>query len=293
MTAPVPATVIVPTVGRPALADAVGSIARCDPPPAQLLVVDQSESDAVATALAAAGVTATVVPMRRAGIAAAMNRGLRAAAHDHVLVTHDDCRVAPDWVGVGTSLLAVEPEALWTGRVLPDVRPGQDPARVPSTIADAVPRRYEGAPFAGVLYPANMVVSRDAALALGGFDERFVLAAEDNDFCLRWTDAGAAVCFEPRLTVWHGDWRSPEELTAVYRQYQLAQGQLLAKYLRLRHPQARRLVTDTVRWVAAGTVRRLAGRRGPDETAAAMTHIPYGILRTWRQMRPVRDRWVQ
>ncbi len=284
-----PVTVIVPTVGREGmLADALASIAACDPQPAELLVVDQSERGAAEEAARGLDVSLRTIEMARAGISAALNAAMGEAAHDHVLVTHDDCRVAPDWAGVGAELLEEDPEALWTGRVLPDVEPGRDPSLVPSTIDDPDPAVYSGVPRVDVLYPANMAVRRTAVLELGGFDERFTVAAEDNDLCLRWLLAGRTVRYEPRLTVWHRDWRSPDELRALYRRYQLAQGALLAKHLRLTPPVGRKLALDTVVWSVRGTAHRWARGRRVDETTASLTHIPLGVARSWRLMRPGR-----
>ncbi|MBJ7328721.1 MAG: glycosyltransferase family 2 protein [Solirubrobacteraceae bacterium] len=286
-------TVIVPTVGRSdMLGDALVAIAACAPPPAELLVIDQSENGTAQRVLDERGVAGRVIAMRQAGIAAALNVAMQAATHDRVMVTHDDCLVAPDWIEVASELLDEAPDALWTGRVLPDVPDGEDPSRVPSTIDHPEPVDYTGRVETGVLYPANMAVRREGVLSLGGFDERFTLAAEDNDFCLRWMLAGRSVRYTPRLTVWHRDWRSPEDLQRIYRQYQLAHGAFLAKYLRLHHPLAPGLVIGTVRWALRGTARRVLRRTGVDETTASLTHIPLGFLRGWRPMRPVRDRWI-
>ncbi|UUY02946.1 glycosyltransferase [Svornostia abyssi] len=290
MRAQVPLTAIVPTVGREGmLADALASIAACDPRPAELLVVDQSGRGAGELAADGLDITVRVLAMAQHGISVALNAALREATHDRVLVTHDDCRVAQDWAGVAAELLHEDPDALWTGRVLPDVEPGRDPSLVPSTIDDPEPAVYAGVARVDVLYPANMAVGRAAVLDLGGFDERFTTAAEDNDLCLRWLMAGRTIRYEPRLTVWHRDWRSPQDLRALYRRYQLAQGALLAKHLRLGHAAGRRLALDTLVWSVRGTAHRWAHGRRIDETTASLTHIPLGLARNWRAMAPVRD----
>ena len=71
-------------------------------------------------------------------------------------------------------------------------------------------RDYTGSITSGVLFPANMVFSRDALSEFGGFDERagLMLAAEDNDLCYRWLVDGRSLRYEPELVVWHHDWRS-------------------------------------------------------------------------------------
>lgn len=287
MTAPRQVTVVVPTVGRASLATTLCSLAAADPGPAEVVVVDQSERGAGERALVAAGLRGRVVAMTRDGIPAALNAGLRAAAHDVVLVTHDDCRVATDWIRAADDAVRSDPEALWTGRVLPDAADASG-LSVPSTIDLPEPVTYAGTPRADALYPANMAVRAALVLDLGGFDERFRFAAEDNDLCFRWMASGRAVRYTPAMTVWHADWRDADALRAMYRTYHLAQGALLAKYLRLRHPDSVRLARDSMVWAARGTAARLVRRRlGPvDPTYAGLTHIPLGVVRAWREMRP-------
>src|SRR4051794_23996568 len=164
------ASAIVPTAGRPQLiAACVRSIEACRPAPAEVVVVDQSGGGAVAAALAGTG--ARVLPCRGRGIALAMNSGLRAARHDVVLVTNDDCTVAPDWAAVAWRHLTAQPRGLVSGRVLP----GGEGAFVPSLRDDPEPRDFSGERSFGALYAGNMALDRREGLALGGFDERRTL----------------------------------------------------------------------------------------------------------------------
>lgn len=274
-----PVTVVVPTIGREALlADCLRSLGSAEPRAAEVLVVDQSGEGAADAAARAAGVSVRVLPRQRDGLAAALNAGLAAAAHDAVLVTHDDCRVAPDWVGVGADLLERHPDELHTGRVLPD----GDGEAVPSTMTSPTPAVYEGVARADVLYPNCMALSASAVLALGGFDRRFVRAAEDNDFCFRWLGAGKRIRYTPALTVWHRDWRTPAALRDLYRMYWEAQGELLGVHLRRRDRRILTVLRDNVAWAARGTMRRRARpwRAGPpDPTYAAFTRLPLGLVR--------------
>ena len=104
---------------------------------------------------------------------------------------------------------------------------------VPSTKSDPEPHDYTGQLMSGVLYPANMVASRAALRAIGGFDERasLRLAAEDNDLCYRWIVSGREFRYEPALVVWHHDWRTPEQLLRTHVVYATAQGAFYAKHL--------------------------------------------------------------
>jgi glycosyl transferase family 2 len=183
----------------------------------------------------------SVVRCAGRGIARNVNLGLRTARHDLVLVTHDDCTVAQDWVAAALRHLDATPEALVTGRVMP----GGDPRAIPSIKTNPRPRYFTGAPHYGVLYPNNMALNRHAALALGGFDEQSGLwtAGEDLDFCYRWLQARRPLRYEPDMVVWHHDWRTPEELLRTYGAYARAAGVFCAKHARwgsLRAPLGRR-----------------------------------------------------
>jgi GT2 family glycosyltransferase len=158
-----------------------------------------------------------------------MNIGLRAAAHSRVLVTHDDCTVSRDWVGVGFEASQADPRGVITGRVLP---PDGSPY-VPSIKSSTEPEDFTGIITTGVLWPNNMYLNREAVADIGGFDERkgFWGAAEDNDLCYRWLRAGGSLRYEPRMLVWHHDWRSPEQLVRLHITYARSQGVFYTKHL--------------------------------------------------------------
>lgn len=270
--------VIIPTVGRPdLLRSAVRSVEACSPAPAQLVIVDQGDggaSRAVAEMVPASRLT--IVRQPRLGIAAATNAGLRAARYDVVLVTHDDCTVRDDWTAVGAMLAARYPAAILTGRVLP----AGDPAKIPSTITACVPRDYTGTLTHMVLYPASMVLPRQLVLDMGAFDERFLTASEDNDLCYRWLRAGGELRFEPRLTVWHHDWRTDSQLRTLYGRYWHGQGLLYGKHLRQGDYNMLRFLGRDIRWFVQRPVELALGRRpsSVDARAGGVTGLSLGLF---------------
>lgn len=277
----VPVSVVVPTVGRLALLRAcLVSLAACRPRAEEVVLVDQSESGEVSALvgeLAVPGVR--VLACERRGVAYGTNVGLEAARHDVVLVTHDDCTVEAEWVGVAHALSASDPGRLLTGRV----RPGGDPERVPSTIDLPLPRDYVHGRDFSVLWPNNMVVSRSLALALGGFDERIPFA-EDNDFCYRWLRAGHAMRYEPSLVVWHHEWRSEPELERLYVDYARGQGYVYAKHLRRGDIRILRwLARDVYAGARGHAARWLLGRpRWSDAAQGILRGLPQGLVEGWR-----------
>jgi GT2 family glycosyltransferase len=285
-------SVVIPTVGRRDLLEAcVRSVLACHPAAAEIVLVDQSHGSSVTELVESlADPSVRRVGCDGTGTARAMNRGLEMAAHDTVFVTHDDCTVAEDWIGVGSRLAAASPDAIITGRVLPP-----DGSRyVPSTKTDPQRRDYTGVVTSGVLYPANMIASIRAIRSLGGFDERTsLLVAEDNDLCYRWLAAGRPFHYEPDLVVWHHDWRTPEELVRTHVAYAKAQGGFYAKHLYARDPRVVRLLAWDLRRGLRTTVRGTLRRepRFEDAYREMLRWLPVGLVGGLREARRLgRDR---
>lgn len=78
-----------------------------------------------------------------------------------------------------------------------------------------------------------MAAARLELLDFGAFDERPSLrfTAEDNDLAFRWIKSGRSLFYDPTLTVWHWDWRSPQQMAEVLRRYARGQGAFYAKHL--------------------------------------------------------------
>jgi GT2 family glycosyltransferase len=279
---PTAESVIVPTVGRAAQLEAcLESLAACQPRAAEILIVDQSgsaEIEALAERLAEAG--ARYLRCEGHGKPRGANLGLREASHDTVLFIDDDCTADPRWVGVSRAALADRPETIVTGRVLaPDAS-----IYVPSTIDDASPREYAGELHVSAIFGNSMAFNRVAVLAIGGFDERFTLAADDNDLCYRWLRAGGRIRYEPEMLVWHHDWRPPNELDRLHVRYARFQGLFYAKHLR---SGDLRVVPFLVRDLRDGVVglrdQYFRGRpRGSDWRQGVLRGLPAGLVAGWR-----------
>jgi GT2 family glycosyltransferase len=286
-----PMSVVVPTVGRTELVRAcVASLVACEPGAEEILVVDQSGDPALADAVHAAGDgRARVVPCDGRGVARATNLGVREARNEAILVTHDDCTVATDWVAAGFRHLKEHPDVLFTGRVKPP--PGA--AYVPSTKDDPVPHDFTGERMIGVLYPASMAFSRSVMLEFGGFDERDEMRlAEDNDLCYRWLDDGRGLRYEPDMVVWHHDWRTPEQIVQTHLAYARSEGALYAKYLYARDWR----ILPFLWWELRTAVRARAGAvvhgrpRWQDERREMLFPLlgalGRGLATEWRRARP-------
>ena len=278
-----PVSVVIPTMGRTDLLTAtLDSLVACEPAASELLVVDQSDGQAVAELVeqfAHAG--ARRVRSAGKGIALGMNEGVRAADNEIVLVTHDDCTVARDWIAEAHKLMTADPEQIVTGRVVPD----GDPDAVPSTKDDPNPEDFDADSYPGVLWPANMAVTRSRMLDFGGFDEAFLLAAEDTDLSYRWLREGRPLRYRPELVVWHHDWRTPEGLRRAYLSYHRGQGQFYAKHLRRGDRRMVRYLAlefyGALRFLPRQIRKRLSG--GVDRKYGVWRGVPSGFLRGWRR----------
>jgi GT2 family glycosyltransferase len=276
----VPVTVVLPTIGRPELVrQCLASLAACDPPVDEVLVVDSSDDDAVSVVVAAFAPFARRIHCTLPGLGTAFNLGLREARHEIVLLTNDDCTVEPDWVERGHAHASARGDAIVTGRV----RPRGDPERVPSTIDDVTAREYAGK-GAFVLYTQCMALRRSSLLDFGGFDGSIRPSAEDNDLSYRWLRAGRRIRYEPDLVVWHHDWRTPEQLARLYVGYGIGQGMVYGKHLRRGDVGIARHLGAAAFWslraIAARVVRGSSSR--PDPRLGMARGLPRGLVRGWR-----------
>ena len=284
MTETVPASVLVPTIGRvELLRSMLLSVARCDPRPEEVLVVDQSDGDELTRAARSVpGLAVRVVPCDGRGAARARNVGLREAGNDLVLCTDDDCIVASDWVGRGVKHLGDDPAAIYTGRVLAT----RSPERTPS-IRDIVDRRdFTGTLSCSALFTNNMAVHRSRILEMDGFDERLP-TAEDNDLCYRWLRSGGTLRYEPDMVVWHHDWRNPRDLARLHIEYARGQGMFYAKHLRGGDVAVLRFIgSDLYQWARSLAIAAITGRPAWSDWRRAIPRgLPSGFLTGWRTFR--------
>jgi len=115
-------TVVVCTRDRaPSLARCLASLARLDPPAAEVLVVDNAPRDG-STREAVAATPFRYVREERPGLDNARNRGIAEARGDIIAFTDDDVEVDPRWIGALATAFQDPGIAGVTGRVLPGRR---------------------------------------------------------------------------------------------------------------------------------------------------------------------------
>jgi N-acetylglucosaminyl-diphospho-decaprenol L-rhamnosyltransferase len=188
-----------------------------------------SRDDCVDIAERQADLPVRVVQMgRNAGYAAAINAGtatLELRKLDAVLVLNPDCRLRPDTLARLAAALrepgravaaprllnpdgSLQPSLRRTptvGRALVESVIGGDRAGRIGSLGELVfdPAAYEKAGPVAWVTGAAMLVSAAAVRELGPWDESFMLYSEETDYCLRATDRGWTLWYEPDAVVEH------------------------------------------------------------------------------------------
>ncbi|HEX8559478.1 MAG TPA: glycosyltransferase family 2 protein [Pyrinomonadaceae bacterium] len=118
----------------------------------------------------------------------------------------------------------------------------------------------------GMLSGAAMLVRREVVEEVGGFDERFHMYGEDNEWCLRITRAGWRLVFEPAAVVMHHGaassqkrWDSLEKLRVQSEAFLLFQRRCLPRRRRVAYLAATCALLQVQR-----AARRLRGRERRD-----------------------------
>lgn len=222
--------VLIPTIGRAAqLRRCLASLQAGSRTPDETVVAAQGAWEELAGVVGEfPDLRIRVVRDEGVGRGRALNAGLRAVTADVVLVTDDDCTVAEDWIATAIAALDAQPGCIVTGRVLTH----GDASKVPALKTFERAERLAGPAAFGRLAGGNFAARKADLRRLDGFDERIVPAAEDNELCYRWLQAGGCLYYEPAMLIWHDDWRSDPALRAVFANYGAGQGAFYGKYLR-------------------------------------------------------------
>jgi GT2 family glycosyltransferase len=207
----------------------------------ELVIVDNDSSDGTGEYLASLTARTLDRPTVRGafegihGLAAARNRGWRAATGSIVAFTDDDCYASADYVD---SILDVfegdQNIGFLGGRILLF-----DASDQKITIQESEQREYfSPASFvaAGVIQGANMAFRRTVLEGIGGFDERMGhgtrFSCEDIDAVAAALWAGFSGVYDPRPVVYHHHGRRTDsDSSRLMRIYDLGRGAYFTKYI--------------------------------------------------------------
>jgi GT2 family glycosyltransferase len=197
------------------LKDTLQSVADAGCPAARIIVVDIASSDGTGDYLAAAWPGARVIRLaRNDGPSPGRNAGIIAASSRFVLLMDADVRVAPDAVQqlhaamcadatakVGSTIVVHldRPDVIqYAGCALHFICEAVNPW-VDRTLAERGRHRLA----IGVAPACALLLERDAAIAVGLFDERYFMGKDDGDFTHRIRIAGHSILELPSALALH------------------------------------------------------------------------------------------
>jgi HAD superfamily hydrolase (TIGR01662 family) len=185
--------VVIPTIGRPGLAELVTTVDD-DPAPSCIVIADDRRDAAAQLDLPATTAPLLVVRTHGRGPAAARNAGWRAADANWIAFLDDDVAIPVDWCRRVAKDLVDLPESVAASQAWIYV-----PAPAGRRPTDAERRTMN---LSGALWiSADIAYRRSALLTTGGFDERFPRAfREDADLALRTVRLGYAIVWGERVT---------------------------------------------------------------------------------------------
>jgi N-acetylglucosaminyl-diphospho-decaprenol L-rhamnosyltransferase len=212
---------VVNTNGRDFLLACLEAIERTTPPDLEheILVLDNASDDGSAEAVCELDRNIRLIALdRREGKAANDSRLIEEARGEFCLLLNEDAELQPGAVPALIGGLRSDGQAAVAGALLlsPDGRPVPCAWRLPSArtaLAGALflHRRYTVESGGGVTRPVGwvqssaMLVRRQAALEVGGFDQNFFVYSDETDFCKRLGEAGWRILHVPSARAIHHD----------------------------------------------------------------------------------------
>jgi GT2 family glycosyltransferase len=233
-------SVLICTKDRGEMLDAcLQSVLACSPPPAEVVVVDQSrdeETRKVVCSHQGGKVPVRYLRGKENGLSRAKNQGIADCTAAIIAFTDDDCLADPAWLAHLTEPIRSGKASAAAGRTLAQA-PDAGERETFSTYAPAGVSR-----FSRRTHPwrvgggGNFAVERKALQEAGAYDERFgpgaeFESAEDMDMVHRLLRSGTVIVYAPSAVVWHRSWRSSREDLRQSESYGIGAGAYFTKYL--------------------------------------------------------------
>jgi N-acetylglucosaminyl-diphospho-decaprenol L-rhamnosyltransferase len=244
---------------------------------AEVIVVDNHSDDGSVEALKPLFPSVQfIVNQENTGFAAANNQGLRRAGGEYILFLNPDTVLPEDYVRICLDFLRDKPKAGGlgvrmidgSGRFLKESRRGFPSSWVAfcrlSGLSTLFPRsrRFagyylghlpeDGSHPAPVLSGACLLVRRRVLDAVGSFDERFFMYAEDIDLSFRMERAGYQNYYTSGTTVIHFKGESTQKDSRYIRQFYKAMSQFRRKHFDRGLPAVFNRGMEAAIWVRAG-----------------------------------------
>lgn len=304
---PLSCTLVICTYGRPTVVvGALDAVARLDPPPDELIVVDNDPAGSDLRRLVEAARGQYVAEPRR-GLDRARTKALEHASCDLVAFTDDDCVPPPGWLGRVSAAFRDPSIAAVTGPAFAFEMRTRSQLRF--ELEGGFTREFQAttwdlrmlSPLAAgrVGAGANMTFRRAALDRIGTpfppeLDAGTVTESGGDMYALyRLLAAGERVVHDPATYVRHRHREDPASLHRTFRGYGVGLSACLAKAVVEEHELGAPAVWM---WVARQYARRLAeravGRTGAVELRVAADYLDGGLrgaARWWRSRRAAGD----
>jgi glycosyltransferase involved in cell wall biosynthesis len=230
-------SVVYPTRDRPQfITQSLTALLQNTVLPDEIVVVDQSRTDASRRAITALGSPLIVhVGSTETGLSRARNTGIRSSRFSIIGFIDDDCIPALNWIASAKSVIQRAPEsAVWVGKVFYEERYITDeviqasPETCYSLKGTNDPWRF--GPAGG-----NSFFPRKTFDRVGLFDPLLgqgseFPSSEDGDMVYRIFKANLQVTYSDRIRSYHLKWRSEDDELGNSYNYGLGFGALMAKH---------------------------------------------------------------
>jgi glycosyltransferase involved in cell wall biosynthesis len=244
-------SIVVPTCDRGnAITKTIQTLVLTDPPPFEIIVVDQSADDATQEALIPFRHTRRFryVRMSARGSSIARNLGIDLAEGELIGLLDDDCEVPVNWVRALIEAFALDPRI---GVVFGNVEPGPHDSK-----GGFIPAYSRHQPYLATgMHDKHHVegmsscmgVRRSVWQSLHGFDSmlgvgRPLQAGAEVDLTIRCLQAGYFVYETPGLTLVHTGFRDWNAGRLLIRRYWYGAGGVYGKQLKRHAPNTCRLL---------------------------------------------------
>jgi GT2 family glycosyltransferase len=270
------------------LRDTIQSVLQGDELPAEIVIIDQSDSPDEVLRQQMTGQDSNVryIWSRTRGLSRANNLGIATARHDILVFTHDDVFVERDWFSAMIqALVEAGSEAVVTSGVLLSNEGREDGFQLTKKVEEQE-EVYEGRLGKDVLPGLSIGLHRSAFTEVGFMDERMgpgtpFPAAEDNDLGFRLLESGYHILYLPEAVLYHRAWRTESDYLPLRWAYGVGQGGFYAKHLSFRD----RYMLRRMLWDVWRHGRRIPGRilhrdrRGLYSDSIYVSALLYGTFR--------------
>lgn len=183
----------------------------------EVIVVDDGGSDPLGRSLQPFRdrLDLTLIVQRRAGAAAARNRGVAHSRGDLLAFTDDDCLPDPGWLAALASRHVCDSDRALGGRTISGLTDNPYSAMSDLVVAVGYEQNNPNQDAARFFASNNLAVPAEGFTAVGGFDPEFK-SSEDRDLCDRWLARGSEMSYVPDAVVRHAH---PLTFWSFCRQY--------------------------------------------------------------------------